>query len=73
VAQITRTATFDPTDPLPRILEDLACPACGHQDPGLLHARILDNRVRMFCEGCGTFVTFEVTEDQARVVRESAL
>ena len=73
MAHIIRSATFDPADPPPRILEDLACPACGHQDPGLPHGRILDNRVRMFCEACGTFVTFEVTEEQARAVRESAI
>ena len=32
--QVSYTATFTPGDSLARIREDLACPLCGHEDPG---------------------------------------
>ena len=65
MAGLSHTATFSSADTLPRILEDFACPACGLEDPGVTHKRVTDNKVRIFCDGCGAFVTFLVTREQA--------
>ena len=66
---ICHTAKFSATDALPRILEDLVCPACGHQDPGDAHSSITDNRIRIFCDCCGAFVTILLSDKQALVLR----
>jgi transcription elongation factor Elf1 len=68
VPHIARSAKFSPDDTLDRILDDLACPACGHQDPGSAHKWLDDNQLRIFCEGCGAFVTVSVTDEQARAI-----
>jgi hypothetical protein len=50
------------------MLQDLACPACGHADPGEAHTWMSDNKIRIFCEGCGAFVTISVSDEQARAL-----
>ena len=66
--QISYTATFGPDDSLDRILEDLACPICRHKDPGAAHHWISENQMRIFCEGCGAFVTVFVSREQATAI-----
>lgn len=65
---VSHIATFSPTDGLPRILEDLACPACGGQDPADARHRVTDNKIRVFCDCCGTFVTIVLSDAQARAL-----
>jgi hypothetical protein len=66
-------ATFSPTDPLARILADLACPIGGYQDPGNGHNRITDHKMRILCTCCGSFITILVTDEQAQAMyRRSA-
>ena len=62
---ITRTATFAPGDPLARILEDFACPACGHRDAGETFPAITGGRAHVFCDSCGAFATIVLSEEQA--------
>jgi hypothetical protein len=62
---ITHTARFHPGDEIVQILDDLACPSCGHRDPGGAFPTITGGRVRMFCDSCGTFVTILLTDEQA--------
>jgi transcription elongation factor Elf1 len=66
--QISYTATFKPDDSLDRILEDLACPVCRHKDPGATHHWISESQMRIFCEGCGAFVTVRVSREQATAI-----
>ena len=66
--QISYTATFNPDDSLDRILDDLACPICRHKDPGATHRWISENQMRIFCEGCGAFVTVLVSREQATAI-----
>jgi transcription elongation factor Elf1 len=66
--RIARTATFSPDDTFDRILEDLACPACGHEDPGNAQKWLDENKLRIFCEGCGAFITISVSDEQARAI-----
>jgi len=66
--QISYTATFNPDDSLDRILDDLACPICRHKDPGAPHRWISENQMRIFCEGCGAFVTVLVSREQATAI-----
>ena len=68
MTHISRTAKFNPADTLPRILEELACPVCGHHDPGDAHLWITDNKVRIFCDCCGSFITTFMSDEQARAV-----
>jgi transcription elongation factor Elf1 len=69
VSRIRHTATFSPDDSPARIREAFACPSCGHQDPGDAYLRITENTVRIFCSGCGSFITFTLTDDQADAIR----
>ena len=69
VSRIFHVATFSPDDSPDRIREALACPACGHHDPGEAHLRITENTLRIFCGACGTFVTIALTEEQALAIR----
>ena len=71
MSQILRTATFRPNDPLQRILEDLACPVCGFQSPDVAVSRPGGNRIRVFCDCCGTFVTIQLTDAQRRAFDRS--
>jgi hypothetical protein len=66
---ITRSAAFRPGDTAEQILADIACPACGYQDPVDTYRLPLGNRVRFFCDGCGAFVTILLNEAQAEIVR----
>ena len=66
--QISYTATFKPDDSLELILEDLACPVCRHKDPAAVHHWISENQMRIFCEGCGAFVTVLVSREQATAI-----
>ena len=66
--QVSYTATFTPGDSLARIRQDLACPLCGHEDPGAAHHWITENQMRIFCEGCGAFVTVFVSSEQATAI-----
>jgi hypothetical protein len=72
MTHVLHTAHFGATDPPERILMELACPACGLRDPGTAHKRIRDNRVRIFCDGCGAFVTIVLDDEQARAVTRHA-
>jgi uncharacterized Zn finger protein len=69
--QLFHTATFSPVDPLPRIIEDLACPACGHHDSDVRNW-ISDNTIRVFCDCCGAFVTIVLSDEQARAIHISS-
>jgi hypothetical protein len=66
---ITRTAQFEPADGVDRILEAIACPACGYRDPADAYRLTPGNRVRFFCDGCGAFVAILLSEAQAEAVR----
>jgi transcription elongation factor Elf1 len=68
VPHITRIARFNPGDTTDRILEDLACPACGYQDLGDAHRRVTSNELRIFCEGCGAFITISMNDEQVRTI-----
>jgi len=67
--ELSHTAEFSPTDDSAAILTDLACPACGHQGPGPASGGIMDDKLRMFCDCCGAFVTITLNEEQARAIR----
>jgi len=69
VPDISHTAKFSPADTLPRILEDLACPACGHQDRRDAPRSITGNKMRIFCDCCGAFITITLSDEQARALR----
>ncbi len=70
MSYVSHTATFSPTDPLARMLQDLDCPICGHHDPGDAHRWITDNKVRIFCDCCGAFITISMTDEQARAIHQ---
>jgi transcription elongation factor Elf1 len=69
MSQVFHIAKFSPEDSPSRIREELACPACGHQDPGDAHLRIADNTVRIFCSSCGAFITIALSDEQAQAIR----
>jgi cytochrome c-type biogenesis protein CcmH/NrfF len=68
VSQVMHIAKFSPDDPDARILEELACPACGRQDLGDAHTRITQNQMRLFCEDCASFVTIVMSDEQVQAV-----
>jgi hypothetical protein len=72
LTQISRRATFSPQDTTDRILEDLSCPACGRLDLDFplapAHGRLAANKLRIFCEGCGAFVTISMSDAQASTI-----
>ncbi len=70
MSHVSHTATFSPTDPVARMLEDLNCPVCGHHDPGDAHRWITDNKVRIFCDCCGSFITVSMNDEQARAIHQ---
>jgi transcription elongation factor Elf1 len=72
LSQIFHTATFKPDDSPARIREEFACPSCGHGDPGDTHLRITDNSLRIFCTGCGAFITIVLSDEQAQAVRRGS-
>jgi hypothetical protein len=51
------------------MLDDIACPACGHLDSADTYRLTPGNQVRFFCDGCGAFVTVLLDEAQADAVR----
>ena len=65
----THTAHFSPTDAPARILADLACPACGYQDPEAIRHEIEDRKLRVFCDCCGAFVTILLTDEQTLTIQ----
>jgi hypothetical protein len=69
VSEVIRTASFGPSDSRDRILEDLACPTCGHREPASTLPSITEDRIRMFCDCCGTFTTIVLSDEQAVTVR----
>jgi hypothetical protein len=69
MTRISRHANFAPGAPLPVILGDLACPACGRRDPGEVEHWVIDTRLRTFCEGCGAFVTTVLSAEQVETIR----
>jgi hypothetical protein len=66
---LVHTASFSPADDPVRILADLACPACGHHEPGPAYDRVVENKIRVFCDCCGAFVTITVSDEQAHAIR----
>jgi hypothetical protein len=73
MSQIFHTATFKADDSPARIREELVCPACGHGDPGDTHLRMTDdNSLRIFCTGCGAFITVLLNDEQAQAVRRGS-
>ncbi|HWE09081.1 MAG TPA: hypothetical protein VG325_06990 [Solirubrobacteraceae bacterium] len=69
MTDVTRTAAFSESDSLTAILADLACPQCGCQDPGDAPRRMDGNTLRIFCVGCGAFITVLLSEGQAAAIR----
>jgi hypothetical protein len=65
----THTATFRATDGRLRMLADLACPACGHVESRELPDLIAMNRMRIFCDCCGAFVTILLNDEQVKAIR----
>lgn len=70
--ELTHTAHFAAADALDRMLEEIACPACGYRDPADSYRVSRENRVRFFCDGCGAFVTILLSDAQAEAVRHWA-
>jgi hypothetical protein len=50
------------------MLEDLACPTCGHREPGDAFPSIAGDQVRVFCDSCGTFATIALSDEQAAAI-----
>ena len=69
MAEITHTAQFAPAAAITRILEDIACPACGYVEDAERYRLSPGNRMRFFCDGCGAFVTILLSKEQADAVR----
>lgn len=69
MSEVIRIATFAPGDSREQILEELACPACGHREPAEAFPAISGDRVRFFCDCCGTFTTIILSAEQAAAVR----
>ena len=57
-----------PADSLEQMLEGLACPLCGRHDPGTCDRQVVEGKLRILCDGCGGFVTFVLTDEQARAI-----
>ncbi len=72
MTQISHTAEFRPDDPPAEILGELTCHACEHGQPGPLPRPITDNRLRIFCDRCGTFTTIVLSDEQVRAVQLAA-
>jgi transcription elongation factor Elf1 len=70
---ILHTAKFDPSDSPARILQDLVCPACGREDPADACNRITDNKLRIFCDGCGAFATILLNDEQVRAIHRGRI
>jgi predicted RNA-binding Zn-ribbon protein involved in translation (DUF1610 family) len=62
---ITRKAQLTLAGAADRILDNIACPACGYRDPVLAYRLTAGNQVRFFCDGCGAFVTILFTDAEA--------
>ena len=65
----SHTAQFGPGEPVARMLDDMACPDCGYLEPAETYRLTPGNRVRYFCDGCGAFVTIELSDAQADAVQ----
>lgn len=71
MTQISRPAGFSPDAPLPRMLEDFACPACGCPYPDVALPQFADNKILRFCDGCGAFITTLLSNAQARAIHRA--
>ena len=69
MSEVISIATFRPEDSMARMLEDLACPACGHREQVGAFPSITGDRIRVFCDCCGTFATIVLSEEQAAAIR----
>ena len=69
MSEVICIATFRPEDSMARMLEDLACPACGHREQANAFPSISGDRIRVFCDCCGTFATIVVSDEQAAALR----
>jgi transcription elongation factor Elf1 len=69
MSRVFHIASFSPEDSPARIREELVCPACGHDDLGQAHLRMNDDTLRIFCSGCGAFITIALTDEQAQAIR----
>jgi hypothetical protein len=69
VSEVIHIATFHPGDSVARMLEDMACPACGHRETADAFPSISGDRVRIFCDCCGAFTTIIVSDEQAAALR----
>ena len=69
MTHITRSATFGADDAPGSIVDDLACPACGRWEPREVNKCLAGNQMRLFCEGCGAFITIRLTDEQAEAIR----
>jgi predicted RNA-binding Zn-ribbon protein involved in translation (DUF1610 family) len=65
MTELTHIARFAAADGLDRMVEDIACPACGYLDPDYTYRLTPENKVRFFCDGCGAFVTIVLSDAQA--------
>jgi len=65
---LTRTPSFTAGDDRSHIAAELACPSCGHVDAVPDYRPTRDNRLHVFCEGCGAFITFSLSPEQARAL-----
>jgi hypothetical protein len=73
VSEVIRIATFRPEDSIARMLEDLACPACGHREQAAAFPAISGDRIRIFCDCCGAFATIVLSEEQAAAMRREQI
>jgi hypothetical protein len=73
LTHVSHTATFTPADMPARILEDLACPACGYHDPRHADRPISNNQIRIFCDSCGVFITIALSDEQARAIHRASV
>jgi transcription elongation factor Elf1 len=73
MSRVIHIATFSPEDSPARIREELVCPACGHDDLGEAHLRMSDDTLRIFCSGCGAFITITLSEQQAQAIRRCSV
>ena len=50
-------------DTIAQVLESFTCPACGHPGAGATCPRSGQDRIRIFCDCCGAFVTIELSHE----------
>jgi hypothetical protein len=70
MSTLARTATFTAGDDRSHIAQELACPSCGYVDAAPAYRPTRDNRLHVFCDGCGAFITFTLSAEQAEALRD---